>query len=162
MFDKIKNLFAKQEPAATSLPSWAADATTATEPAPPVPDKVKKTKSVRKSQPKAELTEKEQATAAGEPWVGIIKVDIDPTNINAGSFSLDWNDKFLLNLVKSGYKQKDDDSDQVMVDRWFQTVCRNIALEIYEQNIADPKNRESDDLRRVSARDIGNGRTEVS
>lgn len=160
MFENIKNFFKKSEPAASSLPSWAAGATTTTEPpAAPVTPKKKREKKVK---PQVELSDKEKATAAGEPWVGILKVDIDPTNINAGSFALDWNDKFLLNLIKSGYKQRDDDSDQIMVDRWFQTVCRNIALEIYEQNAADPKNREADDLRRVRARDIGNGRTEIS
>ena len=54
---------------------------------------------------------------------------------------------------------RDDDADTVIVDRWFQTVCRNIALEIYEQNQADPDNR---DVRVIRSRDIGNGRTEVS
>jgi hypothetical protein len=67
-----------------------------------------------------------------------------------------------LNLIRAGYKQRPDDTDQVIVDRWFQTVCRNIALEVYEQQVADPDNRDIDDIRRVSTRDLGNGRTEVS
>jgi hypothetical protein len=46
-----------------------------------------------------------------------------------------------------------------MVDRWFQSVCRNIALEIYEQQQADPDNR---DMRVVRTKDLGDGRTEVS
>jgi hypothetical protein len=46
-----------------------------------------------------------------------------------------------------------------MVDRWFQSVCRNIALEIYEQQQADPENR---DMRIVRTKDLGDGRTEVS
>ena len=54
---------------------------------------------------------------------------------------------------------KEDDTDTVIVDRWFQTVCRNIALEVYEQEQADPTNRE---LRNIRTRDLGNGRTEVS
>jgi hypothetical protein len=54
---------------------------------------------------------------------------------------------------------REDDADNVIVDRWFQTVCRNIALEIYEQNQADPDNR---DVRVIRSRDLGNGRTEVS
>jgi hypothetical protein len=73
---------------------------------------------------------------------------------------LDWNDKFLLNLIKAGYKLKEDDKDNVIIDRWFQTVCRNIALEVYEQEQADPANREF--IRPISTRDIGGGRTEVS
>jgi hypothetical protein len=106
------------------------------------------------------LSPKDSATAAGEPYVAILRVEIDPENINAGSFELDWNDKFVVNLIKSGYKQREDDTDQTIVDRWFQTVCRNIALELYEQVEADPKNRE--DLRRVNRRDLGGGRSEVS
>jgi hypothetical protein len=65
-----------------------------------------------------------------------------------------------LNLIRAGYKQKDVDTDQVVVDRWFQTVCRNIALEVYEQEIADPEKR--NDIRIIQQRDLGNGRTEVS
>jgi hypothetical protein len=76
-----------------------------------------------------------------------------------GAFELDWNDKFVLNLIKSGYKQRDDDTDNIIVDRWFQVVCRNIALEVYEQVVADPTNR---DVRPIQTRDLGNGRTEVS
>ena len=64
-----------------------------------------------------------------------------------------------MNLIKFGYKIRDDDTEQQIVERWFQTVCRNIALELYEQTQADPTNR---DLRPISTRDLGNGRTEVS
>lgn len=110
---------------------------------------------------KKKLTPKEEATAKGEPYIAILKVDLDPNNINNGSFDLDWNDKFLLNLIKQGYKIKADDTDNEIVDRWFQTVCRNIALEVYEQQVADPENRR-DDVRVIRQRDLGNGRTEVS
>jgi hypothetical protein len=47
----------------------------------------------------------------------------------------------------------------VLVDRWFQTICRNIALEVYEQQQADPTNR---DLRVVRTKKLDDGRTEVS
>jgi hypothetical protein len=111
--------------------------------------------------PKKKLSPKEEANIKGEPYVAILKVDLDPNNINNGSFELDWNDKFLVNLVKQGYKIKADDTDNEIVDRWFQTVCRNIALEVYEQEIADPEKRR-DDIRVIRQRDLGNGRTEVS
>jgi hypothetical protein len=88
-------------------------------------------------------------------------MDIDSNNVNAGAFELDWNDKFVINLIKAGYKQRDDDTDQIIVDRWFQTVCRNVALEYYEQQQADPDNRDGM-LREVRVRDLGNGRKEVS
>ena len=135
MFDKLKSLFKKPEPAKPEV----------------------------KTKPKAEkkLSPKEEATAKGEPYVAILKVDIDPNNINNGAFELDWNDKFLLNLIKQGYKVKADDTDNEIVDRWFQTVCRNVALEVYEQEMADPEKRR-DDIRVVRQRDLGNGRTEVS
>jgi hypothetical protein len=111
--------------------------------------------------PKKKLSPKEEATEKGEPYVAILKVDLDPKDINNGSFELDWNDKFLINLVKQGYKIKADDTDNEIVDRWFQTVCRNVALEVYEQQMADPEKR-NDDLRVIRQRDLGNGRTEVS
>lgn len=115
---------------------------------------------VKKAPKKKELSPKEKATAAGEPYVAILSVDLDPNDINNGAFELDWNDKFVLNLVKQGYKIKPDDTDSEIVDRWFQTVCRNIALEVYEQEQADPEKR--DDVRIIQQRDLGNGYTEVS
>lgn len=113
---------------------------------------------VEENQPS--LTPKEEATLKGEPYISILRVDVDPDNINNGSFELDWNDKFVLNLIKNGYKIREDDTDTLIVDRWFQTVCRNIALEVYEQEQADPTKR--DDIRVIQQRDLGNGYTEVS
>lgn len=123
------------------------------------PLKEKKPRKPKEKKVEPTLSAKEKATQAGEPYVSILNVDIDPTNINNGAFELDWNDKFILNLIRAGYKQKDSDTDQIMVDRWFQSVCRNIALEIYEQQQADPENR---DMRVVRTKDLGDGRTEVS
>jgi hypothetical protein len=122
-------------------------------------ENTKPRKSRKEKEP--QLSEKELATKNGEPYIKIIKIDVDPANINSGEITLDWNDKFVIDLIKSGYKQRPDDTDQVIVDRWFQTVCRNIALEVYEQQMADPQNR-YDELRRVSRKDIGGGRSEIS
>jgi len=135
MFEKLKNLFKKPNP-----PKIEPKPTTKTD---------------------KKLSPKEEANAKGEPYVAILRVDLDPSNINNGAFELDWNDKFLVNLVKQGYKIKADDTDNEIVDRWFQTVCRNIALEVYEQEVADPEKRR-DDIRIIRQRDLGNGRTEVS
>ena len=139
MFDKIKNLFKKQEVE------------------PVVKKKETKPKQQKPSPP--ELSAKQKATVAGEPYIAIIKVELNPDNINDGAFELDWNDKFVLNLIKAGYKQRDDDTDQIIVERWFQYTCRNVALELYDQQIADPDNRDS---RVIRTKDLGNGRTEVS
>jgi len=124
--------------------------------APPMPPPKQKEKK------KPELSAKEKATQAGEPYVNIVSMEVDPKDINSGAFELDWNDKFVLNLIRAGFKIRDDDTDSQIVDRWFQTVCRNVALELYEQQQADPDNRYKADLRTVSTRDIGDGRTEVS
>ena len=121
--------------------------------------KVKKPRKPKENKPEIDLTAKEKATAAGEPYVNILSMELSPTDINSGAFELDWNDKFILNLIRAGYKMSEDDKDSDIVDRWFQTVCRNVALEVYEQAQADPTNR---DLREVKTRDLGNGRTEVS
>lgn len=134
LFDKLKNAFKKPEP-----------------------EKVIKDKKPKEKKP--ELSEKEKATLAGEPYVAILSVEIDPNNVNSGSFELDWNDLFIAKLIKAGYMKKKEDTDQDIIDRWYQQVCRNVALEMYEQQQADPDNRE---FRNVRTKDLGNGRTEVS
>jgi hypothetical protein len=130
----------------------------------PEPVKVEEPKPKKPRKPKEKkaepvLSAKEKATAAGEPYINILGLEVNPNDINSGAFELDWNDKFIINLIKAGYKQKDSDTDSMIVDRWFQTVCRNVALEMYEQVQADPMNRE---MRTILTKDLGNGRTEVS
>jgi hypothetical protein len=116
---------------------------------------------VKKEEPVT--SDKEKANQLGLPYVNILKMELDPYDINSGAFELDWNDKFILNLIRAGYKIRDDDSDTIIVDRWFQTVARNIALELYEQQQADPENRAmASEMRVVRAKDLGDGRTEVS
>lgn len=147
MFDKLKNMFKKVE----VLPQPSKE---------PEAPKVKRPRKPKEKKVEPQLTAKEKATQAGEPYINVLSMDIDPNDINSGAFELDWNDKFILNLIRAGYKQKDSDTDTVIVDRWFQTVARNIALEVYEQEQADPSKR--DDVRVIRTRDLGNGRTEVS
>ena len=107
---------------------------------------------------KVQKTAKEIATEKGEAYINILSMDIDPLNLNQGSFELDWNEKFVANLVRAGYQMKPNDADSDMVDRWFQNVCRNVVLETYEQEQA--MNPERD--RVVKTRDLGDGRSEVS
>ena len=103
-------------------------------------------------------TEKELATEKGEPWVGILSMDIDPENLHQGAFELDWNDKFVANLIRAGYQGKPTDTDAEIVDRWFQNICRHVVMETWEQEQA--MNPERD--RVVKSKDIGGGRREVS
>ena len=149
MFEKIKSIFKKPEIQSELLVEQSTKETKTKKP------RVKKTKPVA-----PELTAKEKATMAGEPYINILKIDVDPNNINNGAFELDWNDKFVINLIKAGYKLRPDDADADIVDRWFTQVCRNVALEVYEQQQADPDNRNQ--MRVIQTKDIGDGRTEVS
>jgi hypothetical protein len=116
-------------------------------------DKIKKVFQ-KKEDPKKKTKKKtplDIATAAGEPYINVLSMDVNPENIQDGAFELEWNDIFLARLIKAGYQQAEDDTDAMIVDRWFQTVCRNVAQETYEQFQADPENR----------RNLGGGFTEV-
>ena len=132
-------------------------------PAAPKVKKPRKPKAPKVEKEQPTVSDKAKATELGLPYVNILKMEIDPYDINSGAFELDFNDKFVLNLIRAGYKIRDDDTDTIIVDRWFQTVCRNVALELYEQQQADPENRAmASDMRVVRAKDLGDGRTEVS
>jgi hypothetical protein len=96
---------------------------------------------------------KELATERGDPYVTILSMDVDPENIHQGAFELDWNEKFVANLIRAGYVGK---TDADIVDQWFQNVCRHVVMETWEQEQA------MNPTRFTRSRDIGNGRTEVS
>jgi len=102
---------------------------------------------------KTKKTPKELATERDEPWVEVLSMDIDKDNPGNGAFELDWNDKFLSNLIRAGYQGK---TDQDIVDNWFKAVCRNVIQENFEQEQADPE------IRASNRKDLGNGRTEIS
>lgn len=105
-------------------------------------------------------SEKDIANEKGLPYISIVNVELDPENIGNGAFELDWNDKFITNLVRAGYQHKAGEAEDVIVDRWFAEVCRNVLAENYEQWEA---NQPVDARPRViDRRDIGDGRTEVS
>ena len=105
-------------------------------------------------------TAKEIATEAGEPYVNVISVDLDPDDVGNGAFELDWNEIFIARLVKAGFQMKKEDTDADIVDRWFQTVCKNIIAENYEQwEVNQPLDARP---RYIDRRDLGGGRTEVS
>ena len=101
-------------------------------------------------------TAKELATAKGEPYVAIVSMDIDPANLHQGSFELDWNDKFITNLTRAGYQMQPDEAESVIVDRWFQNVCRHVVLETWEQEEAMNPQRFTKSV------NLGGGFTEVS
>jgi hypothetical protein len=114
-----------------------------------------------KAEPKSKKkSAKDIATENGEPYVAILSVELDPENIGNGAFELDWNDKFIANLVRSGYQLKKEDTDADLVDRWFADVCKNVIAENYEQWEANqPYDARP---RNIDRKDLGDGRTEVS
>ena len=120
-------------------------------------DMFKKKKPEKKTEPK---TDKEIATGKKEPWVSVISIDIDDDDVGNGAFELDWNDHFISKLVRAGYQKKKDDTDAVIVDRWFNAVCKNVLAENYEQWEANqPQDAKA---RQNKQNDLGEGRTEVS
>lgn len=119
---------------------------------PPADDKIS-----APADPPPTKSDKQLATERGEPYITVISMDIDPEDINSGAFELDWNDKFVANLVRAGYQKDPKDTDADIVDRWFQNVCRNVVLETWEQEQAmNPQ------VRYTRSRDIGGGRREHS
>ena len=139
MFDKIKNLFGSK---ANVNPQ-----PTQPKPEPPPQPPKPKTKAPEKSA-------KELATERGEPYVAVISMDVDPENLHQGAFELDWNDKFVANLIRAGYQGK---TDSDVVDQWFQNVCRHVVMETWEQEQAIKNSGIY-----VQSRNIGDGRSEVS
>lgn len=74
----------------------------------------------------AKLSPKERATEAKEPWVEVLDTHVNKENVRNGFFELDWNEYFVLQLRSNGYQGETDES---IVDQWFQDLCRNIGAE---------------------------------
>lgn len=102
---------------------------------------------------KPKKSAKDLATERGEPYVAIVSMDINPDNLHEGAFELDWNEKFVANLLRAGYVGK---TDADVVDQWFQNVCRHVVMETWEQEQA------MNPTRYTRERDLGNGRKEIS
>ena len=118
---------------------------------------VKKLEAQRQALPaKKKKSPKDIATERGEPYIDIVSMDVDPTSLEQGSFTLDWNDKFVSNLIRAGYQMDPNDTDADIVDRWFTNVCRNVVMETWEQEQA------MNPARTIKSRDLGDGRSEIS
>ena len=106
-----------------------------------------------KTKPAKAKSARDLATERGEPYVAIVSMDINPDNLHEGAFELDWNEKFVANLLRAGYVGK---TDADVVDQWFQNVCRHVVMETWEQEQA------MNPTRYTRERDLGNGRKEIS
>ena len=105
--------------------------------------------------PRRKSTAKPKQTTPEEPFVKVINIELDPDNLTSGSFELDYNDVFVARLIKAGFKKHESDTDVEIVDRWFQTICKNIAAELQQ-------NPTESDLMMLNSKDVGNGRSEIS
>jgi hypothetical protein len=76
----------------------------------------------------AKQTPKQRATAKGEPYIAVLETHVNKENLRNGFLELDWNDEFVLQLKQQGYGF-DGDPDEEIVDRWFRTLCKDIAGE---------------------------------
>jgi len=85
-------------------------------------NKTMKVKKTTKSKAKKKVTKGKSE----EPWVKVLDMNVNPDNPRNGFFELDWNDEFVNMLKQHGYLGQ---SDEEIVDRWFQTLCRTIGNE---------------------------------
>ena len=81
--------------------------------------KIKKTKN-------SKAKSKKDTKKSEEPMVKVLNLNVNPDNPRNGFFELDWNDEFVNMLQQSGYQGQ---TEEEIVDRWFQTLCRTIGNE---------------------------------
>lgn len=100
----------------------------------------------------AEKTAKEIASENKEPWVAVLDTHVNKEDIRNGFFELDWNEYFVLQLRTNGYQGETDES---VVDQWFQDLCRNIGSEA-------GVNMDRRGSGYINVNNLGDGRTENS
>jgi len=97
--------------------------------------------------------ERIKAEAVVEPRINVKQIDFTDNNPRDGAFELDWNKEFVDWLRLAGYPGE---KDEQVVDIWFTELCKNVAIETWEQHNADP------DHRYINVEDLGDGRKSVS
>ena len=70
--------------------------------------------------------DKAVSTIKKEPWVNVVKMGVNPTNVTQGFFELDWNDEFVIMLQEAGIQGT---SDEEIVNKWFNGVCRTVLVQ---------------------------------
>lgn len=93
---------------------------------------------------------KDEATAAGDPWVTMRELNLDPENPQkVQSIELDWNKPFIDKLKSVGLSGTEGE----IVDQWFSDICKDMALDVYDPDVfAEREGSEKTNL--------GNGKTE--
>lgn len=110
------------------------------------------------SAPLVPKTAKEIATDNREPYINVDAVKVDKNNPRYGSFDIDWNSYFIDQLKATGYVGNSDDA---IIEQWFQDVCRHVVLESYEQEQADITDGVNI-VRYIDRKSTGDGKTIVS
>ena len=114
--------------------------------------KIKEQIAVEESIRLSKLTPKERATEKEESYIAVLDTKVNKDNVRNGFFELDWNEYFIVELRLAGYNG---DTDEEIVDRWFQDLCRNIGNEAG----VDMDGRGSG---YVNVNNLGNGKAEIS
>ena len=76
----------------------------------------------------SDVTTKEKATARNEPYVNVVKVNIDKDKPSDGYFELEWNQVFIRQLMDAGYSG---DNEEEIIDQWFTALCSSVASSEY-------------------------------
>jgi len=96
------------------------------------------------------------------PFIDVVSFELTEDSHNYGAFELDWNDIFVTQLRINGFNGK---TDEDVVENWFTVVCRNIALETYEQEEANTVTDNSNAIESagqfVRRKSRGDGKSEV-
>ena len=114
--------------------------------------KIKEQIAVEESIRLSKLTPKERATEKEESYIAVLDTKVNKDNVRNGFFELDWNEYFIVELRLAGYNG---DTDEEIVDRWFQDLCRNIGNEAG----VDMDGRGAG---YVNVNNLGNGKAEIS
>jgi hypothetical protein len=88
---------------------------------------IKKLKSLFKTETadtKKKISDKDQATAKGQPYINVMNVNIDYDNPSDGYFELEWNQVFVKQLLEAGFTG---DKEEQIIDQWFSELCRNLS-----------------------------------
>ena len=103
--------------------------------------------------------EKQVAEIKEEPYVNVLKLDVNPENAKAGYMELDWNDHFVKFLYENGYTGE---SDEDVVNKWFNDICRTVLIqEVQDQDYGLQQTGEETDVIRNDG-DTGEDETSSS
>lgn len=84
-------------------------------------------------QPDEKLPDPNRVHEKELPHIEITGFEINPDNPKEGAFAFEWNQAFILQLRTEGFQGK---NDEEVVDNWFASVCKNIVMETYQQEMA--------------------------